>query len=167
MPEEVKKEIRKIQEKLPKVNLKLVKPGKSHLTLKFFKNLSEEEVEKVKEKLGNLKFDKFKVETGKIGVFNPNFIKVIWLGLNAEKLKELKKRIDKLLIKDKRFSSHITIARVKSLSGMKRKEFLGKLNEIRSKKISFEVDKIKLKKSVLKEEGPKYEDLFVKNLSRF
>ncbi len=57
---------------------------------------------------------------------------------------------------------HLTIARVKNAGN--KKEFLEKLKRIKIPKIKFVVDNFKLKSSVLKSEGPVYEDIEVYNL---
>jgi 2'-5' RNA ligase len=56
-----------------------------------------------------------------------------------------------------RFMSHITLARVKHVSS--KKELIEYLKSVKSKDISFEVDKFFLKKSELKLEGPVYTDI--------
>ena len=56
------------------------------------------------------------------------------------------------------------MARVKNLKGMDRKEFLDKIKKIENKTHTFEVKRIKLKKSELRRTGPEYEDIFVKDL---
>ena len=66
-------------------------------------------------------------------------------------------KLSSLFEPEKRFMSHLTIARVKSVKD--KKKFLDNLNNIEIPKISFVVDKFKLKKSILTPECPVYETL--------
>ena len=159
--ENAKEEIRKIQEKVPDFMGKLTGLENLHLTLKFLGELDDKQIEKIKQKLREIKLEKFKAEIDEIGVFNENFVRIVWVHVNSEKLLELQKSVDSclegLFEKEKRFMSHVTIARVKSLEN--KKEFLDKLGEIKFEKIKLLVDKFVLKKSILSEKGPEYEDI--------
>lgn len=153
-----------------------------HLTLKFFWEISEENIEKVKTALKTIKFKPFDLELTSLGIFpkfesfpfgssiglfdrvsGENYIRVIWVGVKSEGLVELQKKIDEALIgmfqKDSRFSGHITIGRVKFVTD---KPLL--LDRIKNSKVEHEKFKIKefrLIKSILEKEGPVYEDLAV------
>jgi 2'-5' RNA ligase len=169
LPEKVRKEVVKIQENLPDINLKKICEENLHLTLNFLGGVPKQEIGKVKERLKKLIFPKFKLEISKLGVFNPGFIRIIWLGFKEnEEIKRLKFELDRVLGEGfgggEGFSGHITIARVKSLGKLGRGEVLNQLNKLKISSIEFEVSKIKLKKSELKKEGPEYTDLFVKSL---
>lgn len=119
-------------------------------------------IEEVKKRLREIRFEDFSVEFGEVGVFSKSFIKIIWIKLNGKGIFKLQKEIDSrlrnLFEEEKRFMSHLTIARVKEVYGDK-KEFLKYLESIKPRKVSFRVDKFFLKKSELKENGPVYEDL--------
>ena len=71
---------------------------------------------------------------------------------------ELQKVIDEelsgLFKKEKRFMSHLTIARVKDFEN--KKKFLDELRKIEISKIRFCVDNFRLKKSVLNSKRVKY-----------
>ncbi len=159
LPNEVKNQIVKIQSQLPEFYGKKTETENLHLTLKFLGEIDEDKSEKIKEKLGEIKFNKFQTEIDSIGIFSPKFVKIIWLHLsNCE---DLQKRIDDglkdLFPQEKRFMSHLTIARVKSIKN--RNDFLKKINEIKIEPIKFSVDNFRLKKSTLTEKGPKYDTL--------
>ena len=159
IPKEIREEIKKIQDKLPDFYGKKIELENLHLTLKFLGEIDEEKLGAVKEKLRDIKFRKFKIEIGGIGVFSEKFIRIVWLHLKGAE--ELQKIIDdklKSLFKpEKRFMSHLTIARVKSLNG--KEGFLEELQKIKIKKIKFAVEKFKLKKSILTSMGAVYETL--------
>lgn len=152
-----------------------------HLTLKFFKEISEEDIEKVKTLLKTIKFEQFDLELTNLGVFpklesfpsgssivlsdgkDSNYVRVIWVGAKSEGLVELQKKIDEALIgmfeKESRFSAHITIGRVKFVTD---KQLL--FERIKNAKVEvekFNIEEFKLIKSTLEEDGPVYEDLAV------
>ena len=154
--EKVKAEIRKIQASLPEFSGKKTKLENLHLTLKFLGEVSEEEVEKAKKALRLVKAERFEAELNEIGVFTPNFIKIVWVKLGG--CDELQKAIDEslkgLFEKEKRFMSHITIARVKKVEDKK-----GFFEEVKG--IGFDKKKMKVKSFFLMEskinrEGPEY-----------
>jgi 2'-5' RNA ligase len=159
IPEMIRGEIKKIRDELPEFYGKKTESENLHLTLKFLGEIDEEKIGEVKEKLRQIQFDKFDSKIDSIGVFSERFVRIIWLHLtNCE---ELQKKIDEslkdLFKEEQRFMSHLTIARVKSIKD--KKEFLEELKKIKISGISFTVKKFKLKKSVLTEKGPVYEDL--------
>lgn len=158
-PVNIKKEIKKIQDKLPEFKGKKTEEENLHLTLKFLGEVEESRLEEVKRRLKEVKTKKFEAEIDDIGIFNPNFIKIVWLHLaGCDKLQEeVDNRLKDLFPKEKRFMSHLTIARVKNIKD--KKEFLGKLMKIKIGRIKFIVDKFKLEKSTLTREKPVYEDL--------
>jgi 2'-5' RNA ligase len=159
MPEEVKKELEKIQKQLPEFKGKLTEKQNLHLTFKFLGEISEEKVKEAKEKLKKIKFRKFKAKLGGLGVFTELFIKIIWIKL--ENFDALLKAIDDALegvfAKEKNFTSHLTIARVKDVRD--KQKFLDSMKRIRANPIEFEVSNFSFKKSTLTETGPVYEDI--------
>lgn len=164
LPENIKKEIKKIQEQLPEFTGKKTESGNLHLTLKFLGEISDEKIKLIKEKLKEIKIKKFESEIDLIGVFSEKMIRIIWLHFtNCDKLqKEVDESLKGLFNPEQRFMAHLTIARVKSMKN--KKEFLEKLKEIKVSKIKFFVENFKLKNSVLKPEGPVYKDIEVYNL---
>ena len=71
--------------------------------------------------------------------------------------KEIDEKLKDLFDKEKRFMSHLTIARVKSIKD--KKEFFKKIREIDIKPIKFNINNFKLKESVLLEKGLRYNTL--------
>lgn len=172
LPEKIKDELLKIQEQIKdnNIKMKLVEKENLHLTLKFFGELNDYQVNKIKESLKQIKFKKFKANLGILGVFpSLNFIRVAWISLEpSEKVKELHNEIDEVLEKekfrkDKIFESHLTMARVKFIKN--KQELINKLKEIKIKPLDFEVSSFVLKKSTLTEKGPVYEDIIKFNLT--
>lgn len=157
IPEEIKEEIIKLQEQLPEFKGKFTERENLHLTLKFLGEVDEEKIEKIKSGLRGIKSKKFEVEIDSIGFFSEKFIRIIWLHItNCEKLqKEIDNSLGGLFEKEKRFMSHLTIVRVKTVRD--KKNFINALNKIKIPSIKFKVSSFELKKSILTEEGPVYE----------
>jgi RNA 2',3'-cyclic 3'-phosphodiesterase len=167
LPREAMDHIEDIQKVIKKQNLfagKFTEVENLHLTLKFLGEISEGEIEKVKEELKQVKFKEFEARLGEIGVFSSkysSYIRVIWIKLDGKGIFSLQKEIDKALDKlfpvEQRFMSHITIARVKNMKD--KRALLEYIKKIKISEIKFKVDKFFLKKSELLPEGPIYEDL--------
>jgi 2'-5' RNA ligase len=159
MSENIQKEIEKIQNILPGFEGKKTEPENLHLTLKFLGEIDSEKLEKVKEKLKEINFKKFETRVSEIGVFSPEYIRIVWLKLeNCSRLQNIiDKKLSELFEPERRFMSHLTIARVKFLKN--KNYFLGELKKVKLPKMKFKVDKFRLKKSTLTEEGPIHETL--------
>ena len=166
LPGEIKEELIKVQNSIPKdlAKFKLVEKENLHLTLRFLGEISDKEASKLKGALKSISYKKFKASLNGTGVFpSQNYIRIVWVGLEPEKqIKELRKNIEDALIKsgfsaDKRFEAHLTLARVKSVKD--KMAFAKKINELKVRPLSFDIESFKLKKSELAREGPVYEDI--------
>ena len=164
--EELKDYFIKLQDQLPKEDVKLTLTKTFHLTLKFLGEVPEDNIEEINEKLKKIKFEKVEINLDDIGVFpNENYISVVWVGLNPkEKIVESQKKIDSALEdlfgRDKRFHPHVTLARVRFVKD--KANFINSLKKIKiekDKKIEFK--NFKLIKSTLTTKGPVYGDLKV------
>lgn len=159
LPEDVKKNIIRIQKQLPSFDGKLTEPENLHLTLKFLGDIDDKILVQVKKRLKKIKFSRFKAKIDFIDVFSPDYIKIIWL--HVESCAELHKAVDSALSdlfpSEKRFMSHLTIARVKHIED--REEFLDKVQTIKILETKFDIEKFYLKKSTLEKPQPKYETL--------
>ena len=159
LPDEVKEEIYRIRGIAMKKGLflgKFVEKQNLHLTLKFFGEVSDEQVEEIKQKLGRIKFSRFKCRLGGLGFFGE---RIFWIELVAPAIKELHDLIDNELgfEKDTRFHNHITIARIKQIKNrIKVKNFV---SEIKVEPLKFEVNEFVLKNSQLNTNGPVYSDV--------
>lgn len=165
--EELRLKVSSFQKELSRLpaGFKMVEPENLHFTLKFFGEIDEGRIEKVKEILAKTDLGKkFPVRISGLGAFpNTDHINVFWLGLeDGRKLKLLQEKIDSALSglfpKEKDFVSHLTITRVKFVKDKKLvKDFLEE-----HKKDDFGemmVDKIVLYRSELGKEGPVYTEL--------
>jgi len=169
--EEIKKEIIKIQEKLPEFLGKKTEPENLHLTLKFLGEIEEKKIEEIKNRLSEIKFSSFEASINSIGFFDRGSEKyaqqiIIWLHMtNCEKLQKLiDEKLRGIFDPEKRFMSHLTIARVKSVKD--KKKFIKGVEDIEIPNLDFIVKKFSLKKSNLTSKGPVYEDIGSFNLIR-
>lgn len=161
IPDEIAEKVQRVQEKLPEFRGKKIEKENLHLTLKFLGEVSSEKIEEIKKVLREIKQKSFDLEVKDIGVFSPKFIKIIWLYL--EGAEELQKKVDNVVSenfgefeKEKRFMSHLTIARVKNIEEQNKKNFLEILKSIEIPEISFPVKEFCLMSSELKPEGAEY-----------
>ena len=165
VPENVKKELSKLQKEFYGLGKITLVKDIFHCTLKFLGEVHSNDVPEIKKKLSEIKFKPFKVKLGKLGAFpNENSVKVLWVGLEG-KVNELQAEIEKALLKmfekDYRFHAHITLARIKFLDDkIKFKDGL----KIKLPGLEFNVDNFKLIRSKLSPYGPEYEDIGVYNL---
>lgn len=170
LPEEVKREIGRIQKKVLSdgVRIKLVENENLHLTLKFFGEVENEKIDRIVKNLSKIEIKPFTSSLEGLGVFPyRDYIKVIWAGLsNAKGFIILKEKIDEELTSlgmkhEKKFSAHITIGRVRSISD--KETFYNKFKSLGKnlKNASFKVSEFVLKKSTLTPNGPIYENVHV------
>jgi 2'-5' RNA ligase len=173
---EIRDYLASIQEELKKcrADVKWVQPENIHLTLKFLGERDEKKIEKIKLELEETARDKksFSIRLSAVGAFPKlDFPRIIWVGIDRgeketeEIAYELEERIAKIGIpkEDRPFSSHITIARLKSpLNRESLVQELKKLAPPQGKE--FKVGKITLYKSTLTPQGPIYEALKEANL---
>lgn len=163
LPEGIKDYISQIQSSLPEADMKLVEKHNLHLTLAFLGEIDSFHVERCKQLLSQFKFQKFNASLGNIGFFpSESYIRVVWISLEPqETVKNIFFQIyDKLRNEfnfDRRFESHITLARVKFIHD--KEKFIKQLLSLDVQRKEFMVDSFALKKSTLTQKGPVYEDI--------
>ena len=169
LDDDLKPKINKIIREFKKTNanIKYVDLQNLHFTLKFFGDIDTEGIDLIAEKIEKVikDFDSFNIKIKGCGAFpNTNRIKVIWLGLDEDKiLKELHDNLDKEFNSigfdlDKKFSSHLTIGRMRSAKAKdKVKNTLDLYDGMDVG--TMEVKTVTLKRSTLTPSGPIYEDL--------
>lgn len=167
--ENVVKKISQVQQCLWKTQaaLKLVEPHNLHLTLRFLGNTQTELIEKVKLKLEEIVFHPFTVNIQKIGGFpNNRRPRIIWAGIQEEsnQLPQIANQLEEKLSElgfpseKRRFSPHLTIARVRA--GKKMNELTTTIAELEDIEFgTMRVKCLKLKKSELTSHGPIYTTL--------
>lgn len=136
-PEEILREIGRIQDRLQKLILgavRWVRPEAIHLTLKFFGDVPERDVAKISAVLGKAAAGvrPFDLTIGGVGVFPDRYRqpRVIWLGMGGEavRLVTFQKGMERALQgigfprEERLFMPHLTLGRVltpKGLTGLK------------------------------------------------
>lgn len=164
-PKEIKKEIERAQKEVELRKVlwggKLTEPENLHLTLKFLGEIPESRVEEVRKRLRDIKMRRFNCYLGNLGVFTPSLIKIVWVHIIGKEVLELQAQIDKrledLFPKEKRFMSHLTIARIKKV--MDNRIFMHELEKIKTQNIKFPVLSFSLMRSELTKEKPIYSEI--------
>lgn len=143
-----------------------------HLTLKFFGEIDTEGLDLLENAISKVvsEFEPFNIHIKGCGAFpNNNHIKVIWLGIEDDAvIRQLHDKLDEEFKrlgfdKDRKFSTHLTVGRMKSAKNKNKvKSAIESNTDIDIGEM--EVNNIILKKSTLKPSGPIYEDLKEFNL---
>ncbi|MBI2629916.1 RNA 2',3'-cyclic phosphodiesterase [Candidatus Pacearchaeota archaeon] len=159
IPEKLKKEIALLQKQIYSQGFfegKITEPENLHLTLKFIGEITDSQLIQIKERLKKVKLKQFKARLGSLGVFTNDLIKIIWIKMEGDGIFELQNKIDSCLSdifkKEKRFMSHLTIARVKKVKN--KPELLNLLGYEMNKE--FPVAEFNLKNSELTPTKPIY-----------
>ena len=149
--------------------LNMVDPEQIHMTVKFLGDTEEDKIDDIVDKVNFAlkEFEPFNINVKGTGAFpHLGYMKVVWMGTEdkTENLKEIAHRVEEELVplgfsrEEREFSPHITVARVK---GGKNKDQLRETIEsyegIHFK--SLRVNRLSLKKSVLKKSGAEYTTL--------
>lgn len=164
LPEEVKSELREIQDELREVDGMKASFNKDyHITLRFLGEITEAQAQKAMKALAKCRVEKLAPMVSKLGLFPGNGpAKLIWAGIEPEEgIARLKERIDEALEgifpKEKGFKAHVTIARVKH--SPPRAELIKALGEVRLEKARFTIEGFKLIESVLGKDGATYREI--------
>ena len=171
LDDDLKPKINKIIKEFKQIDtrIKYVELTNLHLTLKFFGDIDTNGLKLLKEKIANVvsEAEPFDIKIKSCGAFpNNNHIKVIWVGIEDDSiLKDLHDKLDVEFNKlgfdlDKKFSTHLTIGRMKSAKNKSQvKSTIEKFEDVEIGEMK--VDRISLKKSTLTPSGPIYEDIEV------
>jgi len=172
LPDEVKTGLDQLQAQLKSGNqpwVKWVDPYSIHLTLKFLGNVAVDRIDPITAAMEEATqgVSPLHLEVKDLGVF-PNLrrVQVVWVGVSGEvdKLARLQQRLESNLAglgftpERRRFTPHLTLARLRDRASPDEREGLGKL--IASTKFeaayTFPVDAISLMRSQLTREGAIY-----------
>ena len=131
-PEEILREIGRVQERLKRLihgDVRWVRPESIHLTLKFFGDIRDGEVETISTVAGRAAADvgPFELAIGGAGVFpDMKRPRVIWLGMNGdtERLTIFQNGLERALREigfpgeERPFRPHLTLGRIRSPKGL-------------------------------------------------
>ncbi len=165
LPPAVRERIRECQKAFSETEAKLtlVRADSAHITLKFIGEVDPDRLEPIIAALCTIRFEPFAYEVCGIGANNLRSPRVIWCNVkDGGGCGDLHHRIEEVLTpfgipkESRSYTPHVTLARVKRphpslLPVLKQRagEYLG----------NGEAQSIRLKKSTLLPEGPRYEDL--------
>ena len=147
-------------------DVKPVEPHNFHFTLIFLGEISNHDVDSIKEKLTGFQFDPFTITYTGIGAFpNPARARVIWMGVDPEGVQKLTSLANEVVAEmselgfeaDKPFSAHLTLIRAKGIP-LRATYISSKYQGITFG--SDRIDKVHLKKSELKQSGPIYSNVY-------
>jgi 2'-5' RNA ligase len=173
--EELKPKITSVQDKFSDFDVKPVERENLHFNLKFFKDLADEDVEKLKKVLMDVSrgFPPFEIKIVGVGAFpSKNYVKVVWLGVKdgyqilASLAEKIENTLESLGYKsEEKFVPHLTLGRVRS--GRNKNEMLVLLKELEDVEIgTMKIDSITLFQSKLGPNGPVYEEVFSIKLNK-
>ena len=148
-----------------RADLKTVKPGLLHITLKFLGDTDEALIEQISSCIADSAkgVQPFDIRLTGMGAFpSLSNIRVVWVGMeDGAKLGEMAKRLDASLAtlgfeRDKKgFVPHLTLARARSARNIVNIQEILRQNAVTDFG-RYRIDKILLKKSVLSPQGPTY-----------
>ena len=156
--------------KISKAKIRFVPKKQLHITLKFLGSIDGNKLKNIKNKLEEVKYDKFKLTLSKLGVFpNLNYARVLWVGVKEENIViELQKRIDEILLglfsKEQKFSAHITLGRIKNIND--KEQFKKTLSNFKIEDKDSIIDRFELMESVLRRDGAVYNVLEIYKLKQ-
>jgi len=146
--------------------IKWVEENNLHITLKFLGYILPQHLELIDLELKKItnQYPSFSIKlSSDIGIF-PSYKmpRIIWVGIkeSSHKLTELYNSIEERLYKNgfpkenKRFSSHITIGRIKYIKD--KNSLINNLKQISIERLSQKVESVELMKSELTSKGPVY-----------
>ena len=117
LPQEITGRIAVIGKEIAAEGVSTIEGNKMHITVRFIGETDKEK--EIVEKLKKIRFGKFRCKVLGVGVFpSEHYVRVVWAAVESNgALEGLAKAVNDELkgfgISDKRFSTHITIARVK------------------------------------------------------
>lgn len=135
-----------------------------HITIKFFDGIDYKTLGEIKEKLSEVKFEKFNIRIGKLEFFDRRNFGVLWASAKSENLKKFAKTVWNVVGWDKRkFKAHITVMKTKKVLDLKKMNNI--IGALRFGNLEFDVDKFYLMKSTSDKEGANYEIIQEYNLN--
>jgi len=137
-------------------------PEQMHLTLRFIGDVDSTVFKDVREALAEIRGESFFMQLEGVGFFPPRGNpQVVWVGIRKnEQLIQLRNRVESVLVRaglepeGRKYSPHITLARLKNTPGSKVGAFLASKGMFMSEE--FSVNAFFLYSSVLNSKGAKH-----------
>jgi len=166
LPPQFEPKVRDLQSHLrgTRADLGFTKPQQAHLTMKFVGNTPEERLDDIADVLDEAAatVEPFEVALGGTGVFpSRDYVSVVWVGVRegVEELTRLHDALEEGTVgrgladeEEHEYKPHVTLARMDS--GRGKSEVLKFVDENQGVTLgSFEVSRLRLKSSVLRDDG--------------
>lgn len=166
LPESIRGRLIEVSKEFSGAGIIPVKREALHITLHFIGEIDEQAVKPISDIISSVNIKPFEVSVNSLGYFTPEFVKVIYAKIpkGYGECVSIYRQIGDGLVKcglkvEPDFVPHITIARVKKIG--KKEGIISKIESYNGMEFgSFAVESIRLKRSVLKEDGPVYSDLY-------
>ena len=137
---------------------------KMHITIGFLGDVSIRKTEKLVERLKLVEHQGFRTKIMGVDTFpNRDYIRVVYTGTEIGQLKSLRTEIMRKLPKDLKIKGendyipHITLSRVKNISGKKKKYLKDRLETLKDVRIGeIEVNRFQLKESIRRKDRSVY-----------
>jgi 2'-5' RNA ligase len=157
--------IGRLREAVPQAQASWSRPENIHLTLKFFGNIEQRQVERLSAAASRVtrRYSPFQIGLGGLGIFPPRGTpRVLWIGVNdpSGQLTDLQQQFENECSKEgfpkeeRVFRPHLTLARIRNPQGSRS---LGEIHKgIEFKPVEFGVSELLLFRSELSSAGSKY-----------
>jgi len=156
IPESVRKEVEGLGRSIP--NARPVPADQLHLTLKFIGEVESSRLLDIKDALEKIVLPKFSLALKGVGTFPPRGMpRVLWAGVqHSERTMTLRNAIEKSLAaidipREKRYTPHLTLARLKNSPIHRLQQFLAGNAFLQSEE--FTIDSFHLYRSQLSQKG--------------
>lgn len=162
--EEVLEELKYVRDTID-LGFNKLTTDKMHITLEFFKDLDQNEINRYKRKLRETDIGSFKVDMEGVSSFpSHDHIRVVWAGLEDEKkVRNLHKIVSQHQLNSDnkhRFKPHTTLFRVNKMTKSKKKRLKNNIREFQDYKFGeIKINKIKLFESRMEGQNSKYKVL--------
>lgn len=166
--EELLNKLDEMQQRLD-LGFKPVPRKKMHVTLEFFKDVNEDEIEELKQAMKDANTEPFQLEIKGLGAFpSEDYIRVVWAGAEDKKMHKLFSEVSEHSLEssnDHDFKPHITLMRIENVSGETKRKLKKVLQEHEDERFcEATVEKVKLLESRLTGKGSEYKLLHSEEL---
>ena len=161
--------------KIKKFDAKWVEPENIHLTLKFLGDVADQIIPDITAAIDKAarQFSPFDLDIESLGHFGKNSARILWLGTSkSQTLLDLQQNLEENLAQlgfpkeNRRFSSHLTLARIKNFSAGRKLAQLTDADDYKNLSLgTISVNYISLYQSQLTQAAPIYTLLSKHNLA--
>jgi 2'-5' RNA ligase len=141
---------------------------KMHITLQFFPDLSDEQLDSVKKALKDVEMEEFEIQVRGVGAFpSHEYIRVVWAGAEEKKLRELREQVvyHPVEDQDREFKPHVTLFRVENIQREQKRKLRRALRDFSDHVFGTQnVESVKLFESKMTENGSEYHVIEEKQL---